>query len=434
MSASILVIDDDPSVRETLVEFFETFLWTAVGVGTAAEARQALGTHPPDVVLLDLRLPDTDGIRFLDALREEWPDIAVVVLTGYADIPTTVRSMQRGAIDLLEKPVDLDVLAATVRRAIALSRLRGEVEVMRARTVAVPDALRVAMSPAIEPALMAAAASARPVLRLGEAGSGRSDLARWVHHCSDRAAGAFVDLDCSAHTAESFASELYGHAMVSTHGPRRVARGLLEIAAEGSVLVERLERLPAEASDEFRKVFEDNVFRRSGGSRLQKVSARLLMTADPSSPLFAALPAELRRPRGVEVIHVPSLRERTTELGEVARRVAPPDALLSEEALAAIRRYSWPGNLRELRLTMWRAALLAEGAPIGSRHLLLPALRTEEQRGAPLAELERGAIVAALAEVRGNRSQAARRLGIARSTLHLKLKRLGLSDYRTDRE
>jgi DNA-binding NtrC family response regulator len=434
VSASILVIDDDPSVRETLVEFFETFLWTAVGAGTAAEARQALGTHPPDVVLLDLRLPDTDGIRFLDALREEWPDIAVVVLTGYADIPTTVRSMQRGAIDLLEKPVDLDVLAATVRRAIALSRLRREVEVMRARTVAVPDALRVAVAPAIEPALLAAAASARPVLLLGEAGSGRGDLARWVHHCSDRSAGAFVDLDCGAHTADSFANELYGHTVLPTHGTRRVARGLLEIAAEGSVLIERLERLPAESSVEFRKVFEDNVFRRSAGGRLQMVTARLLLTADPSSPGFADLPPELRHPRDAEVIQVPSLRERTTELGEVARRVAPPDAQLSEEALAAIRRYSWPGNLRELRLTLWRAALLAEGGPIRSRHLLLPAVRGDEELGTPLAEWERVAIVAALSEVGGNRSRAARRLGIARSTLHLKLKRLGLSDYRTDRE
>jgi DNA-binding NtrC family response regulator len=421
VSASILVIDDDTNIRETLVEFFETFQWTATGAASAAAARTALSTHPPDVVLLDLRLPDSDGVRFLDALRMEWPDIAVIVLTGHADVPTAVRSMQRGAIDLLEKPVDLDVLAATVRRALALSRLKGEVAVLRARHAA-PASWATTMAPAAEQAILAAAATDQPVLLVGEPGTGRSDLARLLHQSSARSGSPFVDVHCAHHSAESFAEELYGERGLGQGS----ARGLLDVAADGTVLIASLDRLPHEAWSRLRILLEDNTFQRFAQGRSIPVTARIVATTAPRTDSNSAAPWNVARPL---VIEVPPLRHRTDDLARLSRALLPAGASLTEPAIEAIERYPWPGNLSELRFTLWRATLLAAGDPISESHLSLPDQPATGAR--PLDRIERDAIRAALQAAGGNRSQAARTLGIARSTLHLKLAALGLSDNRT---
>lgn len=421
MSASILVIDDDTSIRETLVEFFETFQWTAVGAASAAAARTALSTHPPDVVLLDLRLPDSDGVRFLDALRMEWPDIAVIVLTGHADVPTAVRSMQRGAIDLLEKPVDLDVLASTVRRALALSRLKGEVAVLRARHAA-PASWATTMAPAAEQAILAAAATDQPVLLVGEPGTGRSDLARLLHQSSARSGAPFVDIRCADHSAESFAEELYGERGLGQGS----ARGLLDVAADGTVLVASLDRLPQPAWSRLRILLEDNTFQRSSHGRSNIATARIVATTAPRTDSDDAAPWNVTRPL---IIEVPPLRHRTDDLAHLARALLPAGASLTDDAITAIERYPWPGNLRELRFTLWRAMLLSTGDPISAAQLSLPHQPATGARA--LDTVTREAIVAALHAAGGNRSRAARTLGIARSTLHLKLAAFGLSENRT---
>jgi DNA-binding NtrC family response regulator len=431
VSASVLVLDDDRTVRETLVEFFETFLWTAVGVASAAEARAALARRAPDVLLLDLRLPDGDGLGFLAALRHEWPDVAVIVLTGHADVPTAVRAMQRGAVDLLEKPVDLDVLAATVRRAVALSRLQHEVTVLRARTRAVPSSRVATLAPGIEMAVRQAAASDGPVLVLGEPGSGRGFLARLIHEWSPRSAHAFVDLDCSAVSTKSFGVELCGSS--DRMGGRRDlrARGLLDVAGDGSVLLERVECLDQESRVTVERLLQDKHFRRVGGGS-ERSNARLLLTETvpgaardgpmASSPWAHLVPL---------VVSVPALRDRTTELPQLCRALLPAGARLSARAEHAVAAHRWPGNLRELEFTLWRAVLLAGDATIDVEHLGLPASPVMAR---PLADVERDAIRAALAAAGGNRSQAARLLGMSRSTLHLRLAHDALSDFRTDRE
>jgi DNA-binding NtrC family response regulator len=427
VSASILVIDDDTSIRETLVEFFGTFRWTAIGAGSAAAARVALSSNPPDVVLLDLRLPDSDGVRFLDALRLEWPDIAVIVLTGHADVQTAVRSMQRGALDLLEKPVDLDVLAATVRRALALGRLKGEVEVLRARHSAPAD-WATTVAPAVEESILQAALTDQPVLLVGEPGTGRRDLGRLLHRSSTRAGSPFVDIDCTVHSAESFADELYG-----SFGQGRAARrGLLEVAAEGTVLITTLETLAESARSRLHMLLEDNSFQRFAQGRPLIASARLVATVASNHGESAANTgsAPWWNCRRALVIEVPALRYRTDDLPRLARALLPAGATLTDDAIEAIRRYAWPGNLRELRFVLWRASLLAPREPISASHLSLPEPRATSLR--PLHAVERDAIRAALHSAGGNRSQAARALGIARSTLHLKLASLELSDNRTE--
>jgi DNA-binding NtrC family response regulator len=427
VSASILVIDDETSIRETLVEFFETFQWTATGAATAAAARSALAAHPPDVVLLDLRLPDADGVRFLDALRTEWPDVAVIVLTGHADVPTAVRSMQRGAIDLLQKPVDLDVLAATVRRALALSHLRREVELLRARHAA-PAGWATTVAPAVEQAVLAAAAHDRPVVIVGEMGTGRGELARLLHRSSARAAAPFVDVDCTDRSTESFAAELYGAV-----GDRRApGRGLLEIADAGTVLIANVDHLHDDAWPRLLQLLEDSRFQRVALGRSFVSSARLVLTRAPARTDGSPLPSALGQLSRVELIEVPALRQRTDELAQLARALLPSGASLTDDAVQAIERYAWPGNLRELRFTLWRAALVAPSRPISPSELGLPHQRAST--GVALEAIERDAIRAALRAAGGNRSRAARELGIARSTLHLKLAAIDLSDNRTEQE
>ncbi|MCU0633849.1 MAG: response regulator, partial [Gemmatimonadaceae bacterium] len=272
----MLVVDDDRTVRETLVEFFETFLWTARGATSAAEARRILEREVVDVLLLDLRLPDGDGLRVLDALRQEWPDLAVIVLTGHADIPTAVRSVQRGAIDLLEKPVDLEVLAATVRRALAIGRLQQEVEVLRARSRVVPATRSAVIGVALDASLDRAARSDAPVLLLGERGSGRGFVARVIHDRSNRASGPFIDIDCAASGTDSFITELLGDRGRGRVPGKGIRRGLLPMVGGGSLLLEQADVLVDEARHALVNALRDNGFGRPISQIGDRPAARLL--------------------------------------------------------------------------------------------------------------------------------------------------------------
>lgn len=200
MTLSLLVIDDDETVRGTLVDFFEAMGHTARGATTATAGRQLAAEHAPDVILLDLRLPDADGFRTLEALRADDPELAVIVLTGFADVRTAVQAMQHGAADLLEKPIDLEALESAVRRAAERGRLKQEVAVLRARARAdAEERAAPTLAPTIEELIdLAARNSEAPVLLLGETGTGKGYVARQIHERSARRAAPFVEINCAS--------------------------------------------------------------------------------------------------------------------------------------------------------------------------------------------------------------------------------------------
>ncbi len=450
MTHSILVVDDDVTVRETLVEFFETFGHTARGAGTASEARALAAEHAPDVVLLDLRLPDASGLVLLDALRADDPDVGVIVLSGFADVRSTVGAMQRGAVDVLEKPVDLEALEAAVHRASERGRLRQELAVLRARDrqrEAAGDQGEASAGGAEATALprtfgelvgLAARNPDAPVLLQGETGTGKGYVARQIHDRSSRRNEPFVEINCASLTATFFDSELFGHERGAFTDARTAKRGLLEVAGGGTVFLDEVAEMPIDVQPKLLKVIEEHTFRRLGGTTSLRSSARLIVATN--EPLAAAVEARRFRPDlyyrlQVLTILLPPLRERRDEIGALARVLLPRGATLGPAAEAALAAYDWPGTIRELRNTLWRASILAEGRTIQPQHLGLAApLADVAAADVPsngvctLAEAERRAIDAALAATDGNRTRAAEALGIARSTLLEKLKKLSAAD------
>jgi two-component system response regulator HydG len=430
---SILVVDDDQTVRETLAEFFDSLGYVVRSAATATAGRQAAAEHAPDVVLVDLRLPDASGLTLLEALRADDPELGVIVLTGHADVPTAVRAMQQGALDFLEKPVELEALGVAVDRAAELVGLRREVSVLRARR---GDAVAnggggTADPPSLERLIdLAARNDEVPVLIVGETGTGKGFVARRIHERSARAAQPFVEVNGASLSATFLESELFGHERGAFTDAKQAKRGLFEVAGRGTLFLDEIGEVVTEVQPKLLKVLEERTFRRLGGTSELRSEARVV--AATNQPLAqrvqqGAFRADLYYRLQVLTLALPSLRDRRDELADLARAFAPPGTRLSQAALRAIERYDWPGNVRELKNTLWRASLLADGGDIEPRHLSLPEL-AGPAAPAPvtLADVERSAIVDALAATAGNRVKAAQRLGIARSTLLEKIRRLGI--------
>ncbi len=432
---SILVIDDDETVRGTLVEFFETFGHTARGAATATEGRRLANEHAPDVVLLDLRLPDANGIVALDALRADDPELAVIVLTGHADVQTAVNAMQHGAVDLLEKPMDLEALAGAVERAAKRGRLQQEVAVLRAHARA-DESSAPALAPTLDDLINLAARNAdAPVLLQGETGTGKGYVARQIHDRSARDQSPFVEINCASLSTTFFESELFGHERGAFTDARQAKRGLLEVAGEGTIFLDEIAEMSTDVQPRFLKVLEERTFRRLGGTTTLRSNARVIgATHQPLADAVAdrRFRADLYYRLQVLTLTLPPLRARPDEILPMARAFLMKGATLTRAAEDALVAYRWPGNIRELKNTLWRAAILAEHAPIDVVHLGLLGGPVAAASSEPanqlrtLEEAERDTIRLALAAHDGNRSAAARALGIARSTLLEKLKKFGL--------
>ena len=432
MTLSILVVDDDETIRETLAEFCEALGHTVRAAATGSEARRLAAAHSPDVALVDLRLPDADGLTLLEAMHADDPEIGVIFLTGHADVRTAVQAMRQGALDFLEKPVDLEALQAAVVRAGEVVRLRSEVAVLRAREAG--DAARSSPGALTVDRLVALAAQndEAPVLIIGETGTGKGFVARRIHELSPRRAAPFIEINCASLSRTFFESELFGHEKGAFTDAKQAKRGLLEVAGRGSLFLDEVAEMAIDVQPRLLKVIEEHTFRRLGGTAELRSEARLIVA---THQLLADAVAE-RRFRAdlfyrlqVLTIALPPLRDRRDEIPAMAESLLPRGARLSDSARRALVSYDWPGNIRELKNALWRASILSDGAPIEPMHLGL-----ESRAGTPpsspgvrsLADAERQAISVALRATEGNKTRAAELLGIARSTLAEKLKTLAV--------
>ena len=432
MTLSLLVIDDDDAIRETLVEYFEARGDTARGAATAAEGRRLAAEHAVDVVLLDLRLPDADGVETLDALRAEDADVGIIILSGFADVRVAVAAMQHGAADVLQKPVDLELLAAAVLRSAEPGRLRREVALLRERGRSVATMPASGFAPTFDQLITLAAKNAdAPVLLQGETGTGKGFIARQIHDRSIRQHAPFVEINCASLSAAFFESELFGHERGAFTDARQAKRGLLEVAGEGTLFLDEIADLALDVQPKLLKVIEDHAFRRMGGTLALRSRARIIVATHRHLNTAVAegqFRADLFYRLQVLTITLPPLREQRAQILPLANAALPRGARLTDGARDALEQYTWPGNIRELKNAIWRAAILADGQPISSEHLGLPVL--DQSTGAllrasprSLAELEQSAIRDALVASANNRTKAAQLLGIARSTLIEKLKR-----------
>ena len=449
MADTVLLIDDDAAVLKSVGDYLEKSGWEVQREGNAANGLEAYQRVRPAVVIVDLHLPDANGLDLLEQLRAK--GAAVILLTGQGDIETAVRAMQLGAENFITKPADMVHLAAAVARVGEKVRLARQNALLRSggRSEAQEESLEsLGVSPgqrALAHQLSLLAASDRTtVLLTGESGTGKGWVARIIHHLSPRAKGPFVEVNCGGLSATFLDSELFGHERGAFTDAKERKQGLFELADGGTIFLDEIGELSLELQPKLLKVLETKSFRRLGGTREMTVDVRLI--AATNRDLVAAtrdgrFREDLFYRLSVMPVHIPAVRERTREdrlallrrlFADLGAQMPGCPAAASAEALDRLLSAPWPGNVREMRNVLERAMILARSKPeIGVEHL--PAdlrQRQVERRYQPLslADIERSHIERALRHHSGNRTRAAQELGISRATLINKIKVYALGE------
>jgi len=437
---NILVVEDEPRHRELFRATLDKAGFAVTTAASAEEALARLAAAPVAMVISDMRLPGRDGLALLREIRSREATLPFLLVTAYPEIKDAVQALKVGAVDYLEKPVDLEELLAAVRDALHLAPASGH-DVL----AAIPAALRtgiVADSPLMQRVLRDAwqvARSDAAVLLTGESGTGKEVLARFIHAAGPRAAGSFVAVNCGAIPPELLASELFGHvrgAFTSAHADRR---GRFREADGGTLLLDEIGELPASLQPALLRALESGRVTPVGSDHEQPADCRII--AATNRDLDQARAAGTFREDmffrlNVIALHLPPLRERPEDVLPLAQHflaaVGHSGKRFSPTAARALREYRWPGNVRELANAVHRATILANADVILPEHL--PAAVVGHDAGAQsestvvktVDQAEAEAIRAALAHTGGNRTRAAALLGISRRALIYKLQRYGL--------
>jgi DNA-binding NtrC family response regulator len=440
----ILIVDDDVQIAAGL----EALLTEEWEVRTAADGRSAVvafGEFSPDVVLLDVQLPDTTGVELLHQFKMYSEATAVIMMSGGGSLDPVVESMRLGAETFLQKPFDFEMLTAVLQQVERMLLSRRELIALRRSEAAHPERLP-GISPAITQLNEILASVARvpsPVLIEGESGTGKGVMARLIHNRSARARAPFVDLNCAGLSKELLESELFGHERGAFTNAMNTKPGLFEIAGEGTLFLDEMGEMELTVQARLLKALEEKRFRRVGGLRDLRADFRLI--AATNRDLQAEVAAgrfrnDLYYRLNVVRLRMPPLRERPEDLPIMAqellrplsKELGRPMPKVSAHALKKMENYAWPGNVRELRNVLERALLTLRGSEIKSEDLILDTAPrvatgsglypTAEWEVLPLDELVAKYLTAAVAATGGNVRKAARQLQISPSTLYSRMK------------
>lgn len=450
----VLVVDDEMLFAKAVVRRLERAGFACSHAATLAAARAALGSDEPELMLLDMRLPDGSGLDLLRDLRRD-SSLPVIVMTAYGEVEDAVQAMKFAASDYLKKPLDLDELLLNVEKVLHASELDRRLEYSRTREhVRAGASELIGDSPALvalreQIARMAGLVSGEgvppTVLITGETGTGKDVTARLLHQSSPRATRPFVHVDCAALPKDLFESELFGHVKGAFTHALTDRTGLIEAAEDGVVFLDEIAEIPLELQAKLLAVLERRSLRRVGSSQERRVSAWFIAATNRDVEAMVdegSLRSDLYFRLNVLTLALPPLRERGDDAlllaahfaREVARRYGLAEPEIGADARRAIGAYPWPGNVRELSHVIERALLLCGGGAIDASAL---GLRAPEATTAAadlaalddmtLEEIEQFMIRRALARCDENVSEAARRLGITRMAMRYRMQKYGIA-------
>jgi DNA-binding NtrC family response regulator len=458
-----LFADDEPEVCEVAGDLLREEGFRVLTAQDGARALELFQAHGADVAILDIEMPALSGLDVLQRLKQVAPRVPVIMITGYPDVKRAVTAMRHGAYDFLTKPLILEDLAATIMRALERETLLEELDTLRRRVKDGPVLAEVMGDSAVIRAVIEdihrVAASRLSVVISGETGTGKELVARAIHRQGERATRPFVALDCGAIPDTLIESELFGYERGAFTGADRRKDGYFQMADGGTLFLDEVTNLPLATQAKLLRVLQERTVQPLGATRAVPVDVRVL--AASNVPLEHAVQVgrfrqDLYYRLNEFTIALPPLRERREDVAHLAARflaeanleVAGSPRTLTEAALAVLTRHDWPGNVRQLRSVIRRATILAHDR-IEPEHLSLggmespvtaPGLPGDEippgglkaVAEAAVASAESHAIRRALHRARGNKSVAARALSVDFKTLHLKMKRYGISAKKLD--
>jgi DNA-binding NtrC family response regulator len=442
----LLIVDDDP----TIVAGLEALLadeWEVETATTARDARTVFADFSPDVVLLDMNLPDGNGVDVLHDLKMYSEAVSVIMMSGVGTIDSVVESMKLGAETFLQKPFDYSMLALTLEQVSRIVASRRELIALRRGGSNDLERLP-GLSPGVQnlnQLLGQIARAPSPVLIEGDSGTGKGVFARLIHNRSPRARAPFVDLNCAGLSKELLESELFGHERGAFTNAMNTKQGLFEIASDGTLFLDEIGDMDVSVQARLLKAIEEKRFRRVGGIRDLTTNFRLVAATnrDLGQEVAAGrFRSDLYYRLNVVRVRMPPLRERLEDipllvdviLRPLAKEMGRPAPPVSARALKKLATYAWPGNVRELRNVLERAMLTMTGKEISSEDLLLEsdtasvpktagALPAADWEIRPLDEVVADYVTASVGAAGGNVRKAARQLRISPSTLYARMKK-----------
>jgi len=455
----VLIIDDERPVLMTLEALLKRHGYQVETAPTATQGLKVLKSKSPTLVLLDLRLPDADGLEMLERIKSELPKVQVIILTAHDSLHNAIESIKRGAYHFISKPYAPEELLSLVEKALETQFLLREAKELRAKTEQLEKRLEIAEArptpifkskpmQEIEELIEAMAPSDANVLIVGESGVGKEVIANAIHGRSRRAGQPMVKLNCAAFPQTMIEGELFGYVKGAFTGAMHDFPGMIAAANGGTLFLDEISDMPADLQTRFLRVLQEREYRPLGSTQTMKADFRAI--ASTNRPIAQALAenrlrSDLYYRLNTFQIEVPPLRNRKEDIPpliaqfvrQFSQQLGKPEPDVSPDAFQKLLEYSWPGNVRELQNAIEYAVVLARQGVIGVKELpaeiqLPAALQQAELNALPrsgvqsLDDLERTAILQALAECRGNKKKAAELLGIQRPTLYNKMKRYAI--------
>ncbi len=447
---TILVVDDEESIRQTLQGILSDEGYKVLTVGSGEEALKVIEEELPDLVLLDIWLPGMDGIETLTIIKRDYPQIQVIMMSGHGTIETAVKATKLGAFDFFEKPLSLEKVVLIINHALDLVRLEEENRLLRQKYPQDFELTGESRATAeLKEMISIVAPTNAWILIMGENGTGKELVARSIHKQSKRARKPFIEVNCAAIPEDLIESELFGHEKGAFTGATSAKKGKFDLANEGTIFLDEVADMSLKAQAKILRILQEKKFERVGGNTFIMTDVRVLAATNKD------LETEMETGRfrqdlfyrlNVIPLVIPPLRERKEDipalvecfLRDFAAKEGEAPKRLSDDAISVLLRHSWPGNVRELKNIIERLVIMTPSDVITAKDIPVLGMGTDripEEPCVPISadsyreakmDFERQFLVKKLKEFNGNISRTAEAIGLERSNLHRKIKSYGI--------